>query len=110
MRVQPERSFSLVFKDAQKYAKRCDECQRTKVPQKADYNRLHPVFALQPFKKWGIDFIGPISPAASNKRYIITATDYCTKWVEAAATVKNDARTTAKFLYENMFVRFGLAL
>lgn len=33
-----------------------------------------------------------------------------TKWVEAKATVKNDARTTAKFLYENVFTRYGLPI
>ncbi|WP_208972701.1 hypothetical protein, partial [Escherichia coli] len=38
------------------------------------------------------------------------ATDYVTKWVEAKATIKNDARTTAKFLYENVFTRYGLPI
>lgn len=30
--------------------------------------------------------------------------------MEAKATVRNDARTTAKFLYENIFTRFGLPI
>ena len=33
-----------------------------------------------------------------------------TKWVEAKATPKNDAHTTAKFLYENNFTRYGLLI
>ena len=39
------------------------------------------------------------------------ATDYLTKWVEAKATVKNDAWITiAKFLYEQVFIHFGLPI
>ena len=70
---------------------------------------LTPVIARQPFEKWGIDFIGPISPAAqySQAKYIIVPTDYLTKWAEARATRKNDARTTAKFLWEQVISRFG---
>ncbi|MCO5559629.1 hypothetical protein L7F22_013230 [Adiantum nelumboides] len=43
-------------------------------------------------------------------QYIIVATDYLTKWTEAKATRKNDARTTAAFLYENVFTRYGLPI
>ena len=32
------------------------------------------------------------------------------KWVEAKATPKNDARTTACFLYEYVFTRYGLPI
>ena len=38
------------------------------------------------------------------------AIDYLTKRVEAKATIKNDARTTAKFLYEFIFTRYGLPI
>lgn len=60
----------------------------------------------------GIDFVGPIKPPAKNTRaqYIIVAMDYLTKWVELKATVKNDARTAAKFLYEYVFTRYSLPI
>jgi hypothetical protein len=38
------------------------------------------------------------------------ATDYATKWVEALALKKNDAKVTTKFLFENIITRFGCPL
>ena len=101
-----------MFGDVMEYVKRCDECQRTKPPMASDVMPLRPILAARAFAKWGIDFVGPIKPPAqrTHAEYIIVATDYLTKWVEAKATVRNDARTTAKFLYENIFTRFGLPI
>ncbi|MCO5570976.1 hypothetical protein L7F22_024707 [Adiantum nelumboides] len=36
--------------------------------------------------------------------------DYLTKWAKAKATRKNDARTPAAFLYENVFTRYGFPI
>ena len=104
--------WPTIFSDANEYVKHCDQCQRTKPPITSDNMPLRPVMAARAFAKWGIDFVGPIKPPArhTHAEYIIVATDYLTKWVEAKATVKNDARTTAKFLYEYVFTRYGLPI
>ena len=98
--------------DAEVYVARCKECQRTKPPRAQDSMPLRPIMSTRAFAKWGIDFVGPIKPPArgSGAQYIIVAIDYLTKWVEAKATPKNTARTTAKFLFENIFTRYGLPL
>ncbi|MCO5606432.1 hypothetical protein L7F22_060620 [Adiantum nelumboides] len=98
-----------LFKDASHFPKGCDECQRYKTTQRKDRMLLHPIKVTQPFEKWGLDFVGPISPAAYNtqSRYIIVAIDYVTKWTEAKASRKADAITTANFLFENIIARFG---
>lgn len=55
---------------------------------KVDFTELTPIVEGEAFHKWGIDFVGPISPTAQNTqaRFIFIATDYATKWAEARAT------------------------
>jgi len=47
---------------------------------------LHPIPVKSPWYHIGIDFVGPITPLSHNgNRYILTLSDYFTKWVEAVA-------------------------
>ena len=90
------------------YVGSCDQCQRTGTPAFQNHWPLTSIVSLAPFEKWGIDFIGPINPVSAWKnRYIILATDYATKWVEARSTKRKDAVTTAAFLFEEIMMRFG---
>ena len=45
---------------------------------------LHPIPVKSPWHHIGIDFIGPIKPVSTNgNRYILTISDYFTKYVHA---------------------------
>jgi hypothetical protein len=57
---------------------------------------LAPQLTLQEFKKWAIDFVGPINPPrkCTGSRYIITATKYLTIWAKERE-VKDCSATTA---------------
>ena len=103
---------TLFHDDAEAFVKRCEVCQRSKVPNMFDRMPLRPMLSTQAFAKWGLNFVGPIKPPAKSTHieYILVATDYLTKWVKAKATIKNDALTIAKFLYENIFTRYGLPI
>jgi hypothetical protein len=64
-------------------------------------------FAL--FMKWGLDFIGLIKPTTryTKNQYIIFANGYTTKWVEMKTFCYNMAKSTAKFIYEQIVACFG---
>lgn len=70
---------------------------------------LVPILAPVVFGKWGIDFIGPISPAShyGQKRYILVATDYVTKWAKATRVKSDDAAMVARILYEHIITQFA---
>ena len=49
----------------------------------------------------GIDFVGPISlPSSSGSRYILTISDYFTKFVEAFAMESKHAEGVAATLFK----------
>ena len=63
---------------------------------------------LDPFERWAMDFVGPIHPPSNEKVYILVCTDYMTKWVEAKALIRASKEVVLEFLFENIFVRFGI--
>lgn len=101
--------WPTLFKDAAKYVKRCDPCQRVGKSTLTSTMPLTPILAQVPFEKSEIDFVGPIKPPRRNgrKRYVLVATEYVTIWAEAQGTRIDDAKTVVKFLYENIITRFG---
>lgn len=98
--------WPTLFKDAYEHAQRCDSCQKTGGISKRNEMPLQNILEVEVFDCWGIDFVGPFPSSFSNE-YILVAVDYVSKWVEAIATPKADAKTVVKFLKKNIFTRFG---
>ena len=98
--------WPTLFKDAHEHVQKCDSCQRTGAITRWHEMSLQNIQEIEVFDCWGIDFIGPLPLSFSNE-YILLAVEYVSRWVEAAATQKVDAKTVIKFLKRNIFTRFG---
>ena len=67
---------------------------------------LQGILVVQLFDVWGMDFMGLFSVSFGNI-YILLAMDYVSKWVEEAASPKNDANTVVGFLQRYILSIFG---
>ena len=54
--------WTTLFSDATEFVKRCNDCQRVKLPIRKDNMPLRPMMEARAFAKWRIDFVGPIDP------------------------------------------------
>jgi hypothetical protein len=97
-----------LFKDAKKYVKAYDSCQRVGQPNHRDEISLNPQVVLEPFERWALDFIGPINPPSNQKVYILVCIDYMTKWVEAKALHRVTEEAVIDFLFKDIFTIFGM--
>lgn len=88
-----------LYSDVREYVNSCDKCQRTNAKLQKQAGQLHPI-KVQPqvWKRVGIDLIGPLSTTKKGNKYIITCTDYFSKWIEADSLADKTAQSVAKFL------------
>ena len=60
---------------------------------------------------WAFDVVGPLEDRTGEikkKSFILTATEYFTKWAEAEAFAEIKASTVVKFIKRNIIARFGV--
>uniref|UniRef100_A0A2N9GCT6 Integrase catalytic domain-containing protein n=1 Tax=Fagus sylvatica TaxID=28930 RepID=A0A2N9GCT6_FAGSY len=69
---------------------------------------LNPLSSPWPFAQWGLDIVGPLPRAPGNKKFLIVATDYFTKWVEAEPLSHIREVDTKRFLWKSIITRFGI--
>ncbi|MCO5570992.1 hypothetical protein L7F22_024723 [Adiantum nelumboides] len=98
-----------LYRDVQHWCNACKACQQAG-DRKLSYGPRFPIFAYGPFEKWGIDAIGPLPRTSTGKQYILTATDYMTRWAEAASVARITAADVSKFVLDYICSRFGTPL
>ncbi|KAL0420484.1 UNVERIFIED_CONTAM: hypothetical protein Slati_3071300 [Sesamum latifolium] len=61
-----------------------------------------------PFFQWGMDIVGPFPLAPGQRKFLLVAIDYFTKWVEAEPLARITEGKVMKFLWKNIICHFGL--
>jgi hypothetical protein len=96
-----------LFTDVFSKIRSCIKCHKFSGKLQLKSFPLKPLVASRPFQQWGIDFIGEIHPASNGQHiWILTVTDYFTKWIEAIPTRNASHKEIIAFL-ENIMERFG---
>ena len=99
--------WPILFSNLFTFVRACDKCQRFIGKQQLKYFPLRPIVVNGPFQQWGLDFIGEIHPSSGQHKWILVATEYFTKWIEAVPTRNATHQVIMRFLYEKIFIRFG---
>uniref|UniRef100_A0A2N9FJ95 Integrase catalytic domain-containing protein n=1 Tax=Fagus sylvatica TaxID=28930 RepID=A0A2N9FJ95_FAGSY len=95
-------------KDAAQYVRRCEKCQLFAPAIHKPASQLNPISSPWPFAQWGLDLVGPLPRATGNRQWLIVATDYFTKWVEAEPLARITDSESRKFVWKNIITRFGI--
>jgi len=70
---------------------------------------MNPIIKPWSFRGWAIDLIGQIyPPSCKGHKFILVATDYFTKWVEAIPLKKVTSANMIDFVKEHIVYRFGI--
>ncbi|KAL2249885.1 UNVERIFIED_CONTAM: Gag-Pol polyprotein [Sesamum indicum] len=97
-----------IVRDTKEYVKKCERCQRYAPLIHQPATIMEPVKIACPFDQWGIDIAGPFSPAQGQKKFLIMAVEYFSKWVEAEAVAKISKKEVISFIWKNIICRFGI--
>ena len=85
--------------DVQQFCSSCDTCWRInpKIPKQRP--ELHPIPVTDVWNHIGVDLVEPLPETPRDNKYIVTATDYFSKWPEAAPLAEKTAVEVANFLF-----------
>ena len=96
-------------KDAAEYVRECEQCQKHAPLFHQSAGHLNPISSPWPFAQWGLDILGPCPRATGNRRFILVAIDYFTKWAKVEALTNIRDVDVKKFIWKNIISRFRVS-
>ena len=101
--------WPTILEDCFEYYKGCHGCQCFGNVQKLPASAMNPIIKPWPFRSWGIDLIGQIFPPSSRgHKFVLIATDYFIKWVEAIPLKTVTSKNMVDFVREHIVYHFGI--
>ncbi|XP_075491166.1 uncharacterized protein LOC142529496 [Primulina tabacum] len=94
--------------DSAQLVQKCKDCQHHSNFHHRPVASMQPISASCPFDQWGLDIVGPFPIARAQKKFLLVAVDYFSKWVEAEPLAKINEEEVMKFLWKNIVCRFGI--
>ncbi|KAK4382886.1 hypothetical protein Sango_2830100 [Sesamum angolense] len=67
-----------------------------------------PTMKQDACQMWGMDIVGPFPMAPGQRKFLLVAIDYFTKWVEAKPLARIIEEEIVKFIWRNIICHFGL--
>jgi len=97
-----------VRKDIDTWCRQCEGCAISRGPPSRPHGHLRKVSAGAPIDLVAIDILSSLPATADGYKYLLVATDYFTKWLEAIPLCDAEAPTCMRALYTAFSSRFGL--
>jgi transposase InsO family protein len=103
--------WPTIFSDVHHLVWKCDPCHLFTGKKKLVAIPLQPMVVEAPFQQWGLDFIRKFNNNSSNGfSWVLIATDYFTKWVEAIPVKTTTEKVVMDFLEDRIITRFRVPL
>jgi len=95
-------------KDIDAWCRQCEGCAISRGPPSRPHGHLRKVSAGAPMDLVAIEILSGLPVTLDGYKYLLIATDYFTKWLEAIPLCDAEAHTCMRALYSAFFSRFGL--
>ena len=93
--------------DVNNWCHTCATCATRKTPSPRNHAELTSIKAGYPMQIVATDILGPLPVTKHGNAYLLVATDYFTRWVEAYPIPNQEASTVANKLTQEMFFHFS---
>ncbi|KAL0440227.1 UNVERIFIED_CONTAM: hypothetical protein Slati_2505700 [Sesamum latifolium] len=100
--------LATMKQDARHLVSKCERCQKHSSLIHQPAEPLTTMLSPCPFTQWGIDIVGPFPIASGQRKFLLVAIDYFTKWVEAEPLARITEGEVMKFIWKNIVCRFGV--